>query len=411
MLDTIIIGAGAAGLSAARMLHDAGQQVAILEARDRIGGRVWTDHSFAEIPVECGAEFIHGDSVRTWGWVQRAGAATALASTWEGRRVVLEDGTLSGQGIVEQRADLRQLLDLNAQLASYSGPDMTLAEWFAKRGITGLARHIADIRMAHAYCATPETLSVAALVQDAHVSAQNGEGDFHILPGYDTLLNLIANGLDIRLNTPITAIRWGAERVEIMLANGEAIAARSAICTLPLAILKEERVQFDPALPEGKLRAVAGLAMQPAMKVIYRFAAPFWDREMAFLSAPDPRPTWWTIREGAPLLTNFITGSRAARAAQDPQIIEHGIDHLERIFGSAPRNLFQQAKVVDWAADPWARGGYSSPPPGSFGMRQALAAPCGALHFAGEATVTNDSPATVHGAMVSGERAASEVLG
>ena len=342
--------------------------------------------------------------------MQRASAATALSSKWAGRRIVLEDGTLGGPEIFNQRSDLRQLLDLDAQLDTYTGPDITLAAWLAERGISGLARHIADIRMAHAYCATPESLSMAELVRDSLASAHNGQGDFHILPGYDTILNLIAAGLDIRLSTPVVAIRWNNERVEITLANRDTLCARAAICTLPLALLKEETVHFDPALPHSKRRAVAGLAMQPAMKVIYRFAAPFWDANMAFLNAPNPRPTWWTIRVGAPLLTNFITGPRAARAAQDVQIVEHGLDQLEHIFGTAPRTLFQQAKVVDWTADPWARGGYSSPPLGSAGMRAALAAPCGALHFAGEATVTNDSPATVHGAMVSGERAAREVL-
>jgi monoamine oxidase len=410
MYNTIIIGAGAAGLAAARTLQDAGQQVLILEARDRIGGRVWTDHSFAQVPVECGAEFIHGDAVRTWAWVQQAGAETVLASKWSGRRVVLEDSSLADAEIFQKRSDLHQLLNLDAQLEAYTDRDITLAEWLAGHGITGLARHIADIRMAHAYCATPETLSVVELVREAQASAHNGDGDFHILAGYDTILTLIARGLDIRLNSPVASIRWNTERVEVELHNGEVFTAAHAICTIPLAVLKNKAVQFAPILPQAKQHAIASLAMQPAMKVIYRFAEPFWDADMAFLSAPNPRPTWWTVRQGVPVLTNFITGPRATQAAQDAHVVETGLIHLQAIFGRAPRDLYEAARVVDWAADPWAQGGYSSPPPGSSGARAILAAACGALHFAGEATVTNDSPATVHGALISGERAAAEVI-
>jgi monoamine oxidase len=91
-------------------------------------------------------------------------------------------------------------------------------------------------------------------------------------------------------------------------------------------------------------------------------------------------------------------------------LAEQGLAHLAQVFGNQPRELLEEWKIVDWAADQWAQGGYSSPALGSAGLRAALATPCGQLYFAGEATVTDDSPATVHGAIVSGERAAREFL-
>jgi monoamine oxidase len=148
------------------------------------------------------------------------------------------------------------------------------------------------------------------------------------------------------------------------------------------------------------------------MKLLLRFEEQFWDAEMTFLTGRDPVPVWWTVQREAPVLTGFITGPRAARlAAHGPEgALEQGIAALAAIFGDAPRRLLVASQVVDWAADPWARGGYSSVPPGAHGQRASLAQPAGALHFAGEATVFANNPATVHGALHSGERAAGEIL-
>lgn len=409
MLDTLVIGAGSAGLGAARALHDAGRQVLVLEARARLGGRVWTDHSFGPVPVECGAEFIHGSAVETWRWVERAGAETIAATRWDGRWIALEDGRLAGAAEHGAREDLRQVMALDQALESYSGDDITLAAWLAAYGVVDLARHLADVRMAHAYCATPETLSALTLADEYRDSAHNGEGDFRIAPGYSTILDLIAEGLPIRMNAPIAAITWRDDGATVALESGEQIRARSVVVTLPLALLKAGAVRFDPPLPAEKQRAIAGLAMRPAMKLLYRFAEPFWPSGATFLTLPDPFPVWWVPREGVGLLTCFLTGPRAERAAQLGQPIERGLEHLAQHFGARPHALYQASQVVDWGSDPWARGGYSSPPVGSQGLRAALASPCEPLFFAGEATVTGDSPATVHGALVSGARAATEI--
>ena len=188
--------------------------------------------------------------------------------------------------------------------------------------------------------------------------------------------------------------------------------ARHAIVTLPLALLKAGAVAFDPPLPEAKRHAIDALTMAPAMKLLLRFEERFWDAEMTFLTGRDPVPVWWTVRRDAPLLTGFITGPRAARlAAHGPEgALEQGMAALTAIFGAAPRRLFAAGQVVDWAADEWARGGYSSVPPGAHGQRAVLAQPAGALHFAGEATVFANNPATVHGALHSGVRAAREII-
>jgi monoamine oxidase len=408
-LDILVIGAGAAGLAAARALADAGRHVAVLEARERIGGRVWTDHGFGPIPVECGAEFIHGQRAGTWAWLRRAGLRAEPFTRWSGRRIALGDGRLAGSWLLRARPDLRRVFTLEQQLEAYRGPDCSLADWLAMQGYSPLARHIADVRLAHSNCATPATISVAELAHELRLD-DKGPGDFHILDGYDRVLATIAAGLDIRLATPVETIRWGERGVEVITSQGP-LAARSAVVTLPLAVLKAGAVRFDPPLPEAKRHAIEALAMAPAMKLHLRFAEPFWPHDMTFLTADQPVAVWWTLRPGVPLLTGFLTGPRAARLAHygADGAIERGLAQLDALFGGAASRLFVAGQLINWAADPWARGGYSSVPPGAHGQRAALAAPLGALHFAGEATVFEDNPATVHGALHSGERAAAEI--
>jgi monoamine oxidase len=395
--------------------------VIVLEARDRIGGRVWTDHQFGPVPVERGAEFIHGEQAYTWAWVRRAGAHTEPVTRWAGRRLVQEDGRLVGPDVFEQRADLAPLFTLEEQLAAYRGPDIALAAWLAKRNFSPLAAHIADMRVAHSNCATPDTISVAELAHELRFS-DKGPGDFHILEGYDHVLAAIAAGLDIRLGMAALSIRWSPDGIEVTAAerwnvqtlerSNVQFTARHAVVTLPLGVLKAGRVAFDPPLPAAKQQAIGALNMAPAMKLILRFDEPFWDDEMTFLTAGDPVPVWWTVRPGAPLLTGFVTGPRAARLAAQGSagVLEQGLAVLEGIFGAAPRRLLADHLLVDWTADEWARGGYSSVPPGQHGMRAQLAEPAGALHFAGEATVFANNPATVHGALHSGARAARHII-
>src|SRR5262249_13731467 len=159
-----------------------------------------------------------------------------------------------------------------------------------------------DMRMAHSNCATPATISVAELAHELRI-ADKGPGDFHILDGYDRVLALLADGLDIRLGTAVTAIRWDQDGVEVWTSGGErakgrrgelepspplTFGARHAVVTLPLALLKAGAVAFDPPLPQTKRHAIDSLAMAPAMKLLLRFEQPFWDAEMTFLTGRDP---------------------------------------------------------------------------------------------------------------------------
>jgi len=184
------------------------------------------------------------------------------------------------------------------------------------------------------------------------------------------------------------------------------------VVSVPLALLQARQITFTPDLPPARRAALERLAMRPALKLLLRFAEPFWDRGMTFLTADRPLMVWWVIRRELPFLTGFATADIAERlrAGGADAVLEGGLRALGTIYGPIVRRSLRDWRVVDWAADPWARGGYSSVPVGAAGTRQIIAAPLGPLVFAGEATVTDDDPATVHGALASGVRAAREAL-
>jgi monoamine oxidase len=178
--------------------------------------------------------------------------------------------------------------------------------------------------------------------------------------------------------------------------------------TVPLGVLKAGAIRFHPELPPTVRAAVDGLAMGAGTKVLLRFRARLWPRGMSFLLLDDEVPAVWPPHRDAPLLTAFVMGPRAERLRRPPGPVERVLAALARAWPEARREL-AAAEVVDWGADPWTRGGYSSAPPGAEGLRAALAAPCGPLRFAGEAT-DERSPGTVSGALRSGVSAAEEAL-
>lgn len=409
MDDVVVIGAGIAGLAAARMLTAAGRRVVVLEARQRIGGRIWTDEQHPDGPIERGAEFIHGDRVALWAWIYRLGLTTDIAALWHGRRVY-EAGMLAPVDQIPSAAAVAAIRHLDAALLAYTGPDMSFGTWLDGMGVTGIARHLADIRYAHASATTLERSSVAAMQQEFRAAAREGGDDHHIRSGYARVVAGVAAGLDIRLGCPVRSIAHSDDVVMVTSDAGVVFRAARVIVTVPLALLQRGVVHFAPPLSAEKTRAIHALEMGSACKVFVHVRAPFWDADATFFTLPDPAPVWWTIDPRRPVLVGLFTGPRAdaLRAAADPQ--EFCLRVLRQAFGSVVDDTLIACEVMDWTAEEWTGGGYSSVPVAALWARAALAAPEGRVHFAGEATATDGHPASVHGALVSGERAAQEVL-
>jgi monoamine oxidase len=431
--EVLVLGAGAAGLAAAVELVRAGLSVLVLEARARIGGRVWTVRDPAvAVPLELGAEFIHGRPAATYRWLREAGleAVESPRVRW-----IVRDGALA-------RADDRPWHELQralrAELASLRRRDIPfskLLERLARRGLSERARAFAR-RMVEGYeAADPARASARAIAEDWTAGGPQG----HARPrgGYGALLDVLAHELEarggtLRLRAEVRAVRWKRGAIEVEgVCRGRAFRARGerAIVTLPLGVLKlpggvPGAVRFEPELGRAKREALARLEAGPVIKAVLRFRRAFWEvleggryRDATFFHAPaSPFPTFWTAApERAPLLVAWAGGPKAERLSGLPprELVEEALAGLASLFGAKREiaALLASARVHDWLRDPYSRGAYSYLAPGGAGARDALAAPlAGTVFFAGEAADLDGEHGTVAGALASGQRAAREIL-
>jgi monoamine oxidase len=418
--DTIIVGAGAAGIAAGERLQAAGQRILLLEARDRIGGRVWSDDTFADFPVELGAEFIHGERAVTHGWVAAAGFTTLDAPRypklrWGDGGPALLDADLppnTRQLLAQIWAAYRALPAHAAQLAT---TDCSLADYLRGQGFPADALTVADVLLAQTCCASIETLSCADLVREM-AADHAGSVEFYIAEGYGALLAWQSRDLPIRLNTPVQAICWDDGGVIVVTADATFQACR-CILTVPVSLLQRGIIHFDPPLSQRKAQAIATFRTEAATKLIYRFTHQFWGDELVFLAHRGLAARWWTPgygRPGAAVLTCYVTAARAEQFDRLPaaEALALGLAEICTLLNRP--DLARQcmdARRVAWAHEPFTLGGYAHVPPGAAWARPALAAPEGqTLFFAGEATAYETNPQTVHGAIESGWRAAAECV-
>jgi monoamine oxidase len=419
--DVIAIGAGAAGLAATRALHDAGHRVVALEARDRIGGRAFTSYDLAPHPVELGAEFIHGENVRTWELIRAYGFDTVDQFPLMNVRGFV-DGRLVDQDEFFRRPNLtlafRMRAGAEAWVASHPDEDASIADaapawpnFYVGEPTPGELRLWNNI-IAELHAADLDDMGVAGYLEPTF----EGDGvrlQYRIREGYSRVWQRMAEGLDIRLQSPVERLDWGSGGVTAATAS-ETFSARCAIVTLPLALLQQDALRFEPALPAAKREAIARLGAGPIAKIILKFDKPFWPDDLTFLFSEDDSQLIWRPGRGrddeAPILTSFVGG----RAVSRFQALGEGAPHavlrsLEAMFKLPLADRLVDARFVNWQADPWARMGYAYTPPGGAGQTPIYAAPVDdTLFFAGEATHTI-RPHTVHGALETGYRAADEV--
>ncbi len=429
-IDVAVIGAGAAGLAASRRLAEAGRSVLLLEARDRVGGRIWT----VEHEIELGAEFVHGRPRATLALLREAGLGLAEVA---GERWSMRDGEL-------RRADARHTDAMHEmlELAARVERDISVAEFLEGAVGNDPASRAAAARirgMAEGFdAADPERASIRALAAEWTGDATYSRGS-RPRGGYGALIDYMARALDpalvdLRLDSVVKAVRWRAGGVEIEVEERgmpRLYRARRAIVTLPLGVLQAPSgdpaaVRFEPPL-HMKREALAGLSMGPTHRVVLRFREAFWEkldgglmRDASFFTATaQPFRTFWTqLPERRPELVAWVGGPAATEVGERAGgmrggIIEQAIESAVALFGvhAAVRELLEDAWFHDWTTDPRARGSYSYVNVGGARARQELAEPvAGTLYFAGEATDESGEATTVAGAVSSGALAAAKII-
>jgi monoamine oxidase len=429
--DVAIIGAGAAGLAAAAELAAHGFSVCLLEARDRLGGRILTRYEPSlPVPLELGAEFVHGRSPATVSWLAKRNTALIDAPQ---QRWILRAGKLQpGDALFPE---------LKARLGKVRRPrkDLPFSEFLDGPARSKLPPRIREfaLLLVEGYDAADATrVSTLGTIDEWCGGGAADAATFRPQLGYESLLHALAGALDpkrvhLRLGTIVREVRWEPGKVTIVASQhgrGHDIAARQAIVTLPLGVLQlppqaPNGVRFVPALT-GKQEALAGLATGPVIKLVLQFREPFWEEidagryaDAAFFHTPRAAfPTFWTtLPVRAPLLTAWAAGPAAAALAgvNEGELVRTALDCLRALFAGHERRLahFQGAYVHDWQADPFACGAYSYVVAGGGDARELLAQPLDdTLFFAGEAAETGGESGTVAGALASAERAVEQVL-
>lgn len=434
-MATIVIGAGAAGLAAARRLHEMGEDVTVLEARDRIGGRVWTLRPAPlNVPIELGAEFLHGHTPELDDVLAEHGLRVADVAGRRWRR--------AGRGGLRLMDDFWERLDLvMRRLREDRAPDRSFAEALARmRTVSPVDRRLAVQYVEGFHAADPELVSERALATGGSPRSDVRERRIaRIMEGYDHVTDALAQGIlgRIRTGCVATSVQWrrGEVRVECANRGGDllpTLVAQRVVIAVPLGVLQAPPgvtggIQFKPPLPRIR-DAAEKLRNGAAVKVAVELDSPFWTAArtakrlgdsrldtLSFLHASRPRafPVWWTqypVR--APLLVGWQGGpvAEAMRGLAHEQIVAGALDSAASLLGMRLSDFQRRVRgtyLHDWSSDPFSRGAYSYPAVGESEAASAISRPVqGTLYFAGEHVDRDGRNGTVHGAIASGYAAA-----
>jgi len=440
--DVVIIGAGMAGLAAACDLGRAGLSVSILEARDRIGGRVLTQRDPAcESPIELGAEFIHGRPGEILNPLRTAGATFHEV---EGDNWCALNGRLAACNFFSDVDSILRAMD-------DSLPDESFLAFLERSYANPRTKKLQQARQqALGYvsgfnAADPAKVGVHWLVEQMRAEEKiQGDRAFRSQNGYEDLLSIFRRqiadrGVEVRTANVVQSIDWrrGHARVTVHSSQGSStLDAPRVVVTLPLSLVKAPpgqlgAIRLTPGLPQQKVAALEHLEMGKAIRLVLRFRERFWESvkpsprarrnlaNLAFLFSRDQWfPTWWTsMPRKAPIITGWAPFRSAERLSGQSEsfVVERSLETLSHLLGPSARelrNLLEAAYFHDWQQDPFSRGAYSYGKVAAVGAQHALAAPLkSTVFFAGEATDTSGHNGTVHGAIASGYRAAAEIFG
>jgi len=424
-IKILVVGAGISGLGAAKDLHDSGYEVTVLEARNKIGGRIDTDRSLG-FPLERGASWIHSNKLennRLMSIKEELGLKTYISplSAYDGVRLFDKNGKV----INLQEGDLEKIefrIGLVAYIASYIRPSETL------EGVINFLKRIGLLSFAPnaVLQAIHQTLELSAgedsknmpigvLVAETEY-IENAGVDEEVFGGFDQITDHLSINLDIKLNTPVTKIDYSSKKIKVF-SSKQVYVADAVVVTVPLGVLQKNLIEFVPELPEKKKDAVKNINLGNVNKVIFKFPYSFWgDDKMFFIEREDRHAfsTWFNneVMVNEPVIYSIISGdySREIEKKSDEYIIEEAMKPLKIVYGEdipKPESFL----ITRWGLEPYILGTYSAPGHNQddLKLRTELANPIqNKIFFAGEATSVNEY-GFAHAALNTGLREAAKI--
>ncbi|XP_049851577.1 lysine-specific histone demethylase 1B-like [Schistocerca gregaria] len=444
--DVVVVGAGISGLCAANAIKKAGKNCLVVEASDYVGGRIKQVDGFADWPIDLGAEIIHGKGViyqlareKNWEFCQvflppsihRKNLDVCHEWFWFNRECKL---IASNKPDDDMEKLIHVLNDLASQGNTFS--NVSLHQYLVDHHVPMRVIGIADALWGK-YCGsqidligTNEAREELALEFDPSFDNED-HCNYRLLQSFRVIIEHLKKSLEILLCWQVKqldVLGSVTDPKKIVLTNqlGETVEAKRVILTVPLTVLKDRDIQFNPPLPIEKQEAIRRIGMDHATKIFLKFSERFWPSEIKLVICGDSFvPELWidggTFRgPDAPwVVVGFLTGdsSRAVEAIDNTEtVIHHFLSQLNQMFGdfndpSPAHRYYLKGLVYKWADSPFIRGGYSYPKLGCLGDKETLAKPIwNCLFFSGEATSYTQDFGTLDAGLVTGKKAAMQAL-
>ena len=429
----IVIGAGVSGLYTAYLLKNQGFKVQVIEASETFGGRIAAMEGFTDYPIELGAEYIHGKNSLLYELVHYLELPVFKP------RKQAYFYSYKGKVISEKEAEkikaLSKALHFLDNQWKYKKEEISIADYLKQQSFYPETRNILEA-FAQEYGTTNDKLGMKSVAIEDSLWG-SGNKNYKFEGKYSEILSEFLACLegDVFYNTPISKINYKKKKVVIESIEGQKFKADKVIVSVPLSILKQGYLKFNPPLPKPTLTAIETLGMENGFKLFLKFKKRFWKENMleliggelcpAYLvnmpskitllekGEPQEQNHFWETHKNHHILTAFVMGEKADYLSDfgEQQATGMLLQELDTLFGDrlASKN-FETSHLMDWGKMPFIQGAYSFSPPNSMGMRKEFAKDLdGKVLFTGEATNFKGHNSTVHGALESAERVVEDV--